>query len=97
VVFLPRTNRLKKLLDFIFTKLVLRTGDVRKLLNLHKEIAGKDWFMTLLDLKDYMRAKEIALKEYEDRQAWTKKMLVNITKAGFFSSDRTIAQYNDEI
>ena len=53
--------------------------------------------MTLLDIKDYIRVKEIALADYEDRKAWAKKMLINISKAGFFSSDRTIAQYNDDI
>ncbi len=90
-------DEIKELLDFMLRKDLLKLGDARKLLELHKEIAGKDWFMTLLDLKDYIRVKEIALKEYEDRQAWAKKMLVNIAKAGFFSSDRTIAQYNEDI
>jgi starch phosphorylase len=90
-------DEIKELLDFMLRKDILQLGDARKLLRLHKEIAGKDWFMTLLDLKDYIRVKEAALKDYEDRQAWAKKMLVNIAKAGFFSSDRTIAQYNDDI
>ncbi len=90
-------DEIKELVDFMLKKEVLKLGDTRKLLDLHKEIAGKDWFMALLDLKDYIRVKEIALKEYEDRQAWAKKMLVNIAKAGFFSSDRTIAQYNEDI
>lgn len=90
-------DEIKELLDFMLRKDVLKIGDARKLLRLHTEIAGKDWFMTLLDLKDYIRVKEIALKEYEERQTWAKKMLVNIAKAGFFSSDRTIAQYNQDI
>lgn len=90
-------DEIKELLDFMLRKDVLKTGDARKLLRLHAEIAGKDWFMTLLDLKEYIRVKETVLKEYEDRQAWAKKMLVNIAKAGFFSSDRTIAQYNQDI
>ncbi len=88
---------IKEWLDFMLRKDILKIGDAKKLLNLHKEIAGKDWFMTLLDVKDYIRVKEIALKEYEDRKAWAKKMLINIAKAGFFSSDRTIAQYNQDI
>ena len=53
--------------------------------------------MTLLDLKEYIEKKDEAFKDYEDRKAWAKKMIVNISKAGYFSSDRTIAQYNDEI
>ena len=88
---------IKEWLDFMLRKDILKIGDAKKLLNLHKEIAGKDWFMTLLDVKDYIRVKEVALKEYEDRKAWAKKMLINIAKAGFFSSDRTIAQYNQDI
>ncbi len=90
-------DNIKEWLDFMLCKDILKIGDAKKLLNLHKEIAGKDWFMTLLDVKDYIRVKEIALKEYEDRRTWAKKMLINIAKAGFFSSDRTIAQYNQDI
>lgn len=61
------------------------------------EIVTKDWFMALLDLKDYIKVKEQVLADYEDREKWAGKMLVNIAKAGFFSSDRTIAQYNEDI
>ena len=57
----------------------------------------KDWFMTLLDLEDYIETKERMFKDYEDRDVWLEKVLINITKAGFFSADRTIAQYNNEI
>ena len=57
----------------------------------------KDWFMALLDVKDYIRVKEQLLEQYEDRQAWAKKMLVNIAKSGFFSSDRSIAEYQRDI
>ncbi|MBO8462704.1 MAG: glycogen/starch/alpha-glucan phosphorylase, partial [Firmicutes bacterium] len=64
---------------------------------LHKEIVGKDWFMTLLDVKDYIKTKERMLEDYEDEKSWEKKMLVNIAKAGFFSSDRTIEEYNNDI
>ena len=58
---------------------------------------GKDWFMTLLDVKDYIQTKERMLADYEDQKAWAKKMLVNIAKAGYFSSDRTIEEYNRDI
>lgn len=58
---------------------------------------NKDWFMTLLDLKEYIKTKERVYKDYENKDAWNKKCLINIAKAGFFSSDRTIAQYNEDI
>ena len=64
---------------------------------LHAELIRKDWFMTLLDVKDYIQKKEQAYADYEDRMAWAKKMVVNIAKAGYFSSDRTIAEYNRDI
>lgn len=88
---------IKELIDFIISSDVMKAGDVHMLLRLHTELVGKDWFMTLPDLKDYIRVKETALKDYEDRRAWAKKMLVNISRAGFFSSDRTIAEYNKDI
>ena len=62
-----------------------------------KEIVGKDWFMALLDLKAYINVKEQALADYEDHMAWGRKQLINIANAGFFSSDRTIAEYNRDI
>ena len=64
---------------------------------LYNELINKDWFMTLLDLEDYIKVKEQMLADYEDRDAWLDKVIVNISKAGFFSSDRTIAQYNEDI
>ena len=64
---------------------------------LHHELVNKDWFMTLLDFNDYVEKKDQALADYADRKAWAQKMLVNIAKAGFFSSDRTIEQYNNDI
>ena len=88
---------IKKLVDFIISVPVMKAGDAETLLRLHAELIKKDWFMTLLDIRDYIRVKEIALADYEDRKAWAKKMLVNISKAGFFSSDRTIAEYNKDI
>lgn len=88
---------IKKLVDFIISAPVMKAGDAETLLRLHAELIKKDWFMTLLDIKDYIRVKEIALADYEDRKAWAGKMLINISKAGFFSSDRTIEQYNKDI
>ena len=66
-------------------------------MRLHNELIVKDWFMTLLDLREYIDAKEKIYADYEDRKNWNKMALVNIAKAGFFSSDRTIAQYNKEV
>ena len=88
---------IKKLVDFIISAPVMKVGDAETLLRLHAELIKKDWFMTLLDIKDYIRVKEMALADYEDRKTWAKKMLTNISKAGFFSSDRTIAQYDKDI
>jgi len=86
-----------KLVDFIISKEMFAAGNKKSLIRLYMEIVTKDWFMALLDLKEYIRVKEEMLADYEDRTAWAGKMLVNIAKAGFFSSDRTIAQYNDDI
>ncbi len=85
------------LVDFIVSKELIRIGDPVCLGRLYKELVSKDWFMTLLDIKDYIRVKEQALEDYEDQEAWAKKMLINTAKAGFFSSDRTIAEYNRDI
>lgn len=87
----------EELVDFIISKELIRIGDPVNLGRLYKEIVGKDWFMALLDVKEYIKTKEQMLADYEDEKAWEKKMLVNIAKAGFFSSDRTIAEYNKDI
>ncbi len=86
-----------KLVDFIVGKEMLAIGDEKNLKRLHKELAGKDWFMTLLDTKEYIETKEKVYQDYENQEEWNKKVLVNIAKAGFFSSDRTIEQYNKDI
>ena len=86
-----------RLVDFIVDKKMLRIGDVECLCRLYKELVSKDWFMTLLDVKEYIAVKEKMLADYEDELAWAEKSLVNIAKAGFFSSDRTIAEYNRDI
>ena len=83
--------------DFITCEEMLAIGQEENLNRLKNELLTKDWFMTLLDFKSYVETKENALKAYEDRKAWAEKMLVNIAKAGFFSSDRTIAEYNRDI
>lgn len=86
-----------KLVDFITGEVLLAIGDEESLTRLHRELIGKDWFMTLLDTKEYITIKEKVYADYEDRKTWNKKALINIAKAGFFSSDRTIAQYNEDI
>lgn len=86
-----------KLVDFITGEELLAIGDEESLTRLHRELIGKDWFMTLLDTKEYITTKEKVYADYEDRKTWNKKALINIAKAGFFSSDRTIAQYNENI
>ena len=88
---------IKPLVDFIVSDEVLAVGKAERLERLYNELISKDWFMTLLDLEDYIQVKERMLADYEDRDAWMDKVIVNIAKAGFFSSDRTIAQYNEDI
>ena len=88
---------IKPLLDFIVGDELEAVGDRESLERLHKNLTQKDYFMTLLDLEDYIRVKHGLLERYEDRLGWAGMMLVNIAKSGYFSSDRTIAQYNEEI
>ena len=88
---------IKEAVDFIVGKQALAVGHKENLERLYKELLNKDWFMTLLDLEAYIKEKDKALADYEDRTKWKKMMLVNIAKAGFFSSDRTIAEYNRDI
>lgn len=88
---------IKEAVDFIIGKEMMKIGHKENLERLYKELLNKDWFMTLLDYRSYAEAREKAYADYEDRMSWAKKMLVNISKAGFFSSDRTIAEYNRDI
>ena len=88
---------IRRAVDFIVSDELLAIGCKENLERLYHELLNKDWFMTLPDFKDYVTTKERIYADYEDRMAWAKKMLVNISKAGFFSSDRTIAQYNEDI
>ena len=89
---------IKELVDFIIGDELLAIGDKECLERLYNEIVGKDWFMTLLDTAEYIKVKDAAYDDYAtDKHAWNRKALVNIAKAGFFSSDRTIAEYNRDI
>lgn len=88
---------IKPLVDFIVSDTILAVGKKERLERLYNELINKDWFMTLLDLEDYIKVKEQMLADYEDRDVWMEKVIVNIAKAGFFSADRTIQQYNDEV
>lgn len=88
---------IREAVDFIVSEKALAIGHKENLERLYNELLNKDWFMTLLDLEEYISAKDKAFADYEDRESWKKKMLVNIAKAGFFSSDRTIEEYNRDI
>ncbi|MDE6601461.1 MAG: glycogen/starch/alpha-glucan family phosphorylase [Lachnospiraceae bacterium] len=88
---------IKEAVDFIVSKEALKVGHKKNLERLYKELLNKDWFMTLLDLEDYVKTKDKMMADYEDQKKWRKMMLVNIAKAGFFSSDRTIEEYNRDI
>ena len=94
---LAQDPAIKPLLDFIISPEMMAIGDKESLTRLHHEIVTKDWFMALLDLTDYVRVKDALFARYENREAWAKMSLVNIAKAGYFSSDRTIAEYNRDI
>jgi starch phosphorylase len=96
-VFYNADPDIKKAVDFITCDKMLAVGNKENLVRLKNEILNKDWFMTLLDFKSYVVKKEEALNAYENRMEWAKKMLVNIARAGYFSSDRTIEEYNKEI
>ena len=88
---------IQNLVDFIISKEMIRIGDPENLCRLYKDLISKDWFMTLLDLKEYIAVKENVMADYEGRMNWAGKMLINTAKAGYFSSDRTIAEYNRDI
>lgn len=88
---------IKTCVDFIVSDLMMNIGDRECLKRVYNELINKDWFMTLLDFEDYVKTKEKAFSDYESTEEWAKKMLINISKAGYFSSDRSIKQYNDDI
>ena len=95
--FYEKNPAIKAAIDFITSEEVLKVGKKENLERLQHEIISKDWFMTLLDFDSYKEKKEEALRAYADQKAWAKKTLVNIAKAGYFSSDRTIEEYNRDI
>ena len=88
---------IKEVVDFITSKELVKLGNIERLERLHNELINKDWFMTLIDFKEYYEVKEKMLSDYENKELWYKKVINNIAKAGFFSSDRTIGQYENEI
>ena len=92
-----KDKRLAAAVDFLVSEEMLEAGDRKLLKQLYDELLGKDWFMTFPDFESYCKIKDKALAAYEDRMGWAKKMAVNIAKAGYFSSDRTIDQYNNDI
>ena len=95
--YYEKDEKIKEAVDFIVSDEMKAVGCSENLNRLYDELLNKDWFMTFPDFEDYITVKDKALDAYEDRKAWAKMMLVNISKAGFFSADRTIEQYNDEI
>lgn len=88
---------IREAVDFIVGEQAMAAGSRENLERLYNELLNKDWFMTLLDLEDYIKVKDRMFADYEDRAKWKRMMAVNIAKAGFFSSDRTIAEYNRDI
>ena len=92
-----RDKLVRKVVDFLVSDEMLKAGNKENLERLHHELISKDWFMTLLDIKDYIATKDGMFDDFADKEQWKKMMLVNIAKAGFFSADRTIAEYNDDI
>lgn len=88
---------IKPIVDFIVSKKLVKLGKKSNLKELYNELLNKDWFMTLIDLVEYAKVKDQMIKDYENRKEWMSMALVNIAKAGFFSSDRTIADYNRDI
>lgn len=95
--YYEKDTALKEAVDFIVGREMMAVGDEEHLTRLYNELLNKDWFMTFPDFKDYIATREKAYHDYNDRMEWAEKMLVNIAKAGFFSSDRTIEQYDQEI
>ena len=95
--YYDKSDIIKEAVDFIVSDKALKVGHKENLERLYNELLQKDWFMTLIDLEEYIEVKDRMIEDYEDRETWRKMMLVNIAKAGFFSSDRTIEEYNRDI
>ncbi len=90
-------EHIRKLVNFLIEPIMLKEGDAHMLLRLHAELIQKDYFMTLLDLKEYIKVKDECFADYENQAEWAKKMIINTAMAGYFSSDKTIRQYNEDI
>ena len=90
-------EKIRRAIDFIVSDTLKSVGNAENLERLYNELLNKDWFMTLPDFESYRETRDRMLGDYEDRKAWAKKTLINISKAGFFSSDRTIEEYNKDI
>ncbi|MBQ1681487.1 MAG: glycogen/starch/alpha-glucan phosphorylase [Agathobacter sp.] len=95
--YIEKNKLIKRAVEFIVGPEMMKVGQKENLERLHKELIVKDWFMTFPDFEDYCKTKDRVVADFDDRKTWAKKMLVNISKAGFFSSDRTIEQYNQDI
>ncbi len=95
--YIKKDKKIARAVEFIISDEMMKVGCKENLERLYKELNVKDWFMTFPDFEDYCKTKDQAVADFDDRKAWAKKMLVNISKAGFFSSDRTIEQYNTDI
>lgn len=95
--YYERSPVIRAAVDFLVSEKALTVGHEENLKRLHRELLHKDWFMTLLDLEEYIQVKDKVFADYEDRLKWKKMMLVNIAKAGFFSSDRTVGEYERDI
>ena len=95
--YYEKDANIKAAVDFIVSEDLVKVGDKERLERLQKELISKDWFMTLIDLAEYIDKKEEVYAAYEDQDAWNKKVVYNIAEAGFFSSDRTIEQYDKDI
>ena len=95
--FYDKSGVIREAVDFITGSEVVKVGNEERLNRLRNELINKDWFMTLLDLEEYIATKDKMFEDYKDEAKWEKMMLVNIAKAGFFSSDRTIEEYNRDI
>ena len=96
-VYYNNDEKIRKVLDFIMGKEMTQIGDKKQLKDVYENLKSKDYFMTLLDFEDYVKVKDKMISDYEDKMKWGRKMLVNIANARYFSSDRTILSYDNDI
>jgi starch phosphorylase len=88
---------IREAVDFLVSPVMMETGNRERLSRLYEELRYRDRYMTLQDLEEYIRTKDHVLEDYENRKGWAAKMLTNIARSGYFSADRTIAEYNRDI